>query len=62
MSVVKSFDLMTPDQQMAYRMGVTAAREAVVTAIGYKVSDEGYWSTTMQADPIAAIDALRGGS
>ena len=62
MSVVKSYDLMTPDQQMAYRMGVTAAREAVVTAIGYKVSDEGYWSTTMQADPIAAIDALRGGS
>ena len=46
----------------AYEQGIKAAREAVVTAIGYKVSDEGYWSTTRQADPIAAIDALRGGS
>ncbi len=59
MSVVKSYDLMTPDQQMAYRMGVTAAREAV-DGIEHWASyspDGDVWEC-YASDPLAAIDAL----
>ncbi len=58
MSVVKSYDLMTPDQQMAYRMGVTAAREAVVSLPNWPYSNENDSRLCAIDEALAAIDKV----
>ena len=65
----KSYDEMTPEQQMAYRLGVQAAREAVAAlaptwAVKFYVNrpSNGEWigcnGAHEQVDVLAAIDAL----
>ena len=60
MSVVKSYDLVTPDQQMAYRMGVTAAREAVAAHIRADLTGQEMFCGRKRGI-LAAIDALISG-